>query len=99
MIYHWLKRFFFRILCIVVVLKGMYRVYKPGFLLQLASDIVYLLYVNGLGLYFRLLTEVTMRQTFLDRRACLESNSKLEYEKQQEVSYVRNIRKIVGIEQ
>jgi hypothetical protein len=39
-----------------------------------------------------------MRQTFLDQRACLESNSKLEYEKQQEVSYVRNIRKIVEID-
>lgn len=59
---------------------------------------MYLICVNGLGLYFRLLSEVATRRTFLDRRACLESNSKVEYEKQQEVSYVRNIRKIVGID-
>jgi hypothetical protein len=58
--------------------------------LQLASDIVYLLCVNGLGLYFRLMSEVAIRRTFLDRRACLESNSKVEYEKQQEVSFIRN---------
>lgn len=60
------------------------------FFLQLASDVVYLLCVNGLGLYFRLMSEVTIRRTFLDRRACLESNSKVEYEKQQEVSSIRN---------
>jgi hypothetical protein len=60
------------------------------FSLQLASDAVYLLCVNGLGLYFRLMSEVAIRRTFLDRRACLESNSKVEYEKQQEVSSIRN---------
>jgi hypothetical protein len=60
------------------------------FFLQLASDTVYLLCVNGLGLYFRLMSEVAIRRTFLDRRACLESNSKVEYEKQQEVSSIRS---------
>lgn len=60
------------------------------FPLQLASDTVYFLCVNGLGLYFRLMSEVAIRRTFLDRRACLESNSKVEYEKQQEVSFIRN---------
>ena len=55
------------------------------FLFQIASDTVYLTCVNGLGLYFRLMNEVAIRRTFLDRRACLESNSKVEYEKQQEV--------------
>lgn len=59
---------------------------------------MYLLCVNGLGLYFRLLSEVAIRRTFLDRRACLETNSKVEYEKQQEVSCFRIIRQIVGID-
>lgn len=57
---------------------------------------MYLLCVNGLGLYFRLMSEVAIRLTFLDRRACLESNSTVEYEKQQEVSSFRIIRQIVG---
>lgn len=58
---------------------------------RLTSDIVYLLCVNGLGLYFRLMSEVAIRQTFLDRRACLESNSKVEYEKQQEENLMLSI--------
>ncbi|PSN48742.1 hypothetical protein C0J52_08911 [Blattella germanica] len=55
---------------------------------RLASDCVYLICVNGLGLYFRLMNEVSIRRTFLDRRACLESNSKVEYEKQQEENLI-----------
>jgi hypothetical protein len=42
------------------------------------------------------MSEVAIRLTFLDRRACLESNSTVEYEKQQEVSSFRIIRQIVG---
>jgi len=41
--------------------------------------------VNGVGFYFRLVSEVILRRTFLDRRACMESTYKLNYEKEQEV--------------
>jgi len=58
---------------------------------RLASDIVYLLCVNGLGLYFRLMSEVANRRTFLDRRACLESTSKVEYERNQEENLMLSI--------
>nr|CAD7462356.1 unnamed protein product [Timema tahoe] len=51
---------------------------------QVISDAIYLVCVNGLGLYFRLLNEVSIRRTFLDRRACIESKYKVDYEKQQE---------------
>jgi len=44
------------------------------------------------------MSEVAIRRTFLDRRACLESNSKVEYEKKQEVSCFRIIRQNVGID-
>ena len=54
--------------------------------------------MNGLGLYFRFMSEVVIRRTFLDRRACLESKSKVEYERKQEVSCFRIIRQIVGID-
>ncbi|KAJ9579599.1 hypothetical protein L9F63_004784, partial [Diploptera punctata] len=57
----------------------------------IASDTVYLICVNGLGLYFRLMNEVAIRRTFLDRRACIETNSKLEYEKQQEENLMLSI--------
>jgi hypothetical protein len=42
------------------------------------------------------MSEVAIRRTFLDRRACLESNSKVEYEKQQEVSCFGIIRQTLG---
>nr|CAD7267222.1 unnamed protein product [Timema shepardi] len=62
-------------------------VYKdvPDVLQRVISDAIYLVCVNGLGLYFRLLNEVSIRRTFLDRRACIESKYKVDYEKQQEV--------------
>lgn len=41
--------------------------------------------MNALGLYFRFVNEVVIRRTFLDRRACVESTLKLNYEKEQEV--------------
>ena len=59
---------------------------------------MYLLCVNGLGLFFRLMSEVVIRRTFLDQRACLASKSKLEYERKQEVSCFRIVRQIVGID-
>ena len=97
-IHHWSEMLVFQNSMFCFGLKKKCRIYKPSFLLQLASDIVYLLCVNGLGLYFRLMSEVTIRRTFLDRRACLESNSKLEYERTQEVSCFRIIRQIIGID-
>lgn len=42
--------------------------------------------VNGLGLYFRFMNEVVIRRSFLDRRKCVESTLRLNYEKDQEVS-------------
>lgn len=51
----------------------------------MASDAVYLICINGLGLYFRFMDEILKRRTFLDRRACVETNLKLKYEKEQEV--------------
>lgn len=47
--------------------------------------------MNGLGLYFRWMSEVAIRRTFLDRRACLESNSKVGYEKKQEENLMLSI--------
>jgi hypothetical protein len=74
------------------------KIYKPSFSLQLASDVVYLLCVNGLGLYFRLMSEVANRRTFLDLLACLQCTSKAEYERKKEVSCFRIIKQIVGID-
>ncbi|XP_049880355.1 adenylate cyclase type 2-like isoform X2 [Pectinophora gossypiella] len=49
-----------------------------------ASDVVYLVGVNLMGVYFRLMNEIVTRRSFLDRRACVESTLRLKFVKDQE---------------
>ncbi|XP_026319728.1 adenylate cyclase type 2-like [Hyposmocoma kahamanoa] len=51
---------------------------------MIASDIAYLLGVNVMGTYFRLMTEIVTRRSYLDRRACVESTLQLNFVKEQE---------------
>ena len=44
-----------------------------------------------MGLYFRFVNEIVIRRTFLDRRACVESTLRLNFEKEQEVSFPRQV--------
>lgn len=54
---------------------------------QIAADVAYLICVNAVGVYFRLMSEIMKRITFLDRRACVQSTITLNYEKDQQVSF------------
>lgn len=54
---------------------------------QIAADVAYLVCVNALGAYFRFMSEIMKRITFLDRRACVQSTITLNYEKDQQVSF------------
>jgi hypothetical protein len=54
---------------------------------QITTDVMYHSCVNCLGLYFRFMNEVMTRRSFLDRRKCVESTLRLNYEKDQEVKY------------
>lgn len=56
---------------------------------QIVSDAIYFTCVNALGLYFRFMNEVVIRRSFLDRRKCVESTLRLNYEKDQEVGLNR----------
>ncbi|XP_046413493.1 adenylate cyclase type 2 isoform X2 [Neodiprion virginianus] len=58
---------------------------------KLVPDAIYFICVNGLGLYFRFMNEVIIRRSFLDRRKCVESTLKLNYEKEQEEQLTRSI--------
>ncbi|CAB3382316.1 Hypothetical predicted protein [Cloeon dipterum] len=61
------------------------------FLAKIFGEALFLLAVNCLGMYFRLVSEVILRRTFLDRRACMESTYKLNYEKEQEEQLMLSI--------
>ncbi|XP_020296532.1 adenylate cyclase type 2-like isoform X2 [Pseudomyrmex gracilis] len=58
---------------------------------KIIMDGIYFVCVNGLGLYFRFMNEVVIRRSFLDRRKCVESTLRLNYEKDQEEQLTRSI--------
>ncbi|XP_011152703.1 adenylate cyclase type 2 isoform X2 [Harpegnathos saltator] len=58
---------------------------------KIVTDTIYFVCVNGLGLYFRFMNEVVIRRSFLDRRKCVESTLRLNYEKDQEEQLTRSI--------
>lgn len=58
---------------------------------RVGSDLLYLVCINGLGVYFRFLNEIVKRRGFLDRRACVESTLKLKFEKEQEEQLMLSI--------
>ncbi|XP_013194746.2 adenylate cyclase type 7 isoform X2 [Amyelois transitella] len=50
----------------------------------ISSDIIYMIGVNLMGTYFRLMNEIVTRRSFLDRRACVESTLRLKFVRDQE---------------
>ncbi|GAB1865684.1 adenylate cyclase [Camponotus japonicus] len=58
---------------------------------KIIGDAIYFVCINGLGLYFRFMNEVVIRRSFLDRRKCVESTLRLNYEKDQEEQLTRSI--------
>ncbi|XP_073957478.1 adenylyl cyclase X E-like isoform X2 [Choristoneura fumiferana] len=56
----------------------------PRVAVVVASDTLYLIGVNLMGVYFRLMNEIVTRRSFLDRRACVESTLRLKFVKDQE---------------
>ncbi|XP_012279415.1 adenylate cyclase type 2 isoform X2 [Orussus abietinus] len=63
----------------------------PDYAGRITADTIYFACVNGLGLYFRFMNEVVIRRSFLDRRKCVESTLRLNYEKDQEEQLTRSI--------
>ena len=44
--------------------------------------------VNMIGWYVRYVGDINMRRGFLDKRGCIETTHRLNYEKEQEVSHI-----------
>ncbi|XP_044014942.1 adenylate cyclase type 2-like isoform X3 [Aphidius gifuensis] len=63
----------------------------PDYTARIVADTIYFASVNCLGLYFRFMNEVVIRRSFLDRRKCVESTLRLNYEKDQEEQLTRSI--------
>ncbi|CAH0724707.1 unnamed protein product, partial [Brenthis ino] len=56
----------------------------PKVELVVACEVIFLIGVNLMGIYFRLMNEIVTRRSFLDRRACVESTLRLKFVKDQE---------------
>ncbi|KAJ0182648.1 hypothetical protein K1T71_002017 [Dendrolimus kikuchii] len=64
---------------------------NPQMSIVVSSDVIYLLGVNLMGIYFRLMNEIVTRRSFLDRRACVESTLRLKFVKDQEERLMMSI--------
>lgn len=61
-----------------------YKSIVPIFL-QILSDILFQICINGLGIYFRYISDIVKRRSFLDRRECVVSTFEIEDEQKQQV--------------
>lgn len=52
---------------------------------NIVSEVLFLVAINFFGLYYRLINELVIRRTFLDRRQCVETSLMLKYARDQEV--------------
>ena len=64
---------------------------KYNYTTQLAADIIYHLCVNLIGWFVRYVVDINMRRGFLDKRVCIETTFRLDYEKQQEENLLLSI--------
>lgn len=55
------------------------------------ADVAFYLTANCFGIFAKCLNEMTLRRAFLDRRRCIESTIKLDYEKSQEEQLMLSI--------
>ncbi|XP_057376750.1 adenylate cyclase type 2-like isoform X2 [Daphnia carinata] len=58
---------------------------------MIVADVAFYLTANVFGIFTKCLNETTLRRVFLDRRRCIESTIKLDYEKSQEEQLMLSI--------
>ncbi|CAH0547706.1 unnamed protein product [Brassicogethes aeneus] len=51
---------------------------------RILSDVIFSTCLNGLGIYFRIISEIIKRRSFLDRRECVVSTMEFEHEQKQQ---------------
>jgi len=54
--------------------------------MKVSSEVLFLICINFMGTFFRIMNEIDIRRTFLDRRECVQKNLSLKFEQNQEVS-------------
>ncbi|KAL0280183.1 UNVERIFIED_CONTAM: hypothetical protein PYX00_001555 [Menopon gallinae] len=58
---------------------------------EIVGEVIFFVTLNLIGMYYRYINEIFIRRTFLDKRACVESTLKLNYEKEREEQLMLSI--------
>lgn len=59
--------------------------------IKILSEVFFLICINFMGIFFRLMNEIDIRRNFLDRRECVQKNLSLKFERNQEKELLLSI--------
>lgn len=75
-------------ICYLIIMALISYRLESDVIIKVATELIYFLCLNLFGLYFRLINEVAIRRTFLDRRELVEGNLLLKFARNQEVGSI-----------
>ncbi|XP_050073526.1 adenylyl cyclase X E [Anopheles maculipalpis] len=78
-------------LCYLIVMTLITYRLEEDTALKVITELIYFICLNLFGLYFRLINEVAIRRTFLDRRELVEGNLLLKFARNQEKELLLSI--------
>uniref|UniRef100_A0A1S4GVP2 adenylate cyclase n=1 Tax=Anopheles gambiae TaxID=7165 RepID=A0A1S4GVP2_ANOGA len=78
-------------LCYLIVMTLITYRLEENTALKVITELIYFICLNLFGLYFRLINEVAIRRTFLDRRELVEGNLLLKFARNQEKELLLSI--------
>ncbi|XP_035911813.1 adenylate cyclase type 2 [Anopheles stephensi] len=78
-------------LCYLIVMTLITYRLEDDTALKVITELIYFICLNLFGLYFRLINEVAIRRTFLDRRELVEGNLLLKFARNQEKELLLSI--------
>jgi adenylate cyclase len=82
---------FITTVCYAVVMTfGTYASDKH-IVIKVLSEVLFLVCINLMGIFFRITNEIDIRRTFLDRRECVQKNLSLKFERNQEKELLLSI--------
>lgn len=71
--------------CYTIVMIFVSYALDKNMAIKVLSEVMFLVCINFMGMFFRLTNEIDIRRTFLDRRECVQRNLSLKFEQNQEV--------------
>ncbi|XP_062552165.1 adenylyl cyclase X E isoform X2 [Armigeres subalbatus] len=77
--------------CYLIIMALISYRLESDMIIKVTTELIYFLCLNLFGLYFRLINEIAIRRTFLDRRELVEGNLLLKFARNQEKELLLSI--------